>query len=349
MLLVALLCLFAQEAPTPALKGLDPVELCAGREAPGVADHTATHEGIAYRFASAENLARFKAAPDRYAIQYGGSCGRMGPLSGACNLNRFLVYDGRIYVFASEQCRQGFAAAPERHIEAPDPVVPANDDEKKRGAELLGRIIEALGGEKQVSAVTAWDMTEKRPYVEKGETKQAVIASAWAGLRHRRDETWGTWKGTLAGGPGFGFTASGSKGRGLNAMERAFLERQALREPLAVVLARARDDFKATDAGAGKVGETAVRWLRASTSGATSLLGVGEDGRVLAIIYRGRMNGPIGRIVQRYSDFKAVGGLTLAHRVQVDFDDKKDVETRVYESIRINPSIEESFWRRAEE
>lgn len=45
-----------------------------GEPTKGSANFTAQHKGATWRFASAENLARFKDNPERYAPAYGGYC-----------------------------------------------------------------------------------------------------------------------------------------------------------------------------------------------------------------------------------------------------------------------------------
>lgn len=57
-----------------ALEGYDPVAYFSGRPEKGDPRLTATHDGVTYRFASAANLARFKADPTAYLPQYGGYC-----------------------------------------------------------------------------------------------------------------------------------------------------------------------------------------------------------------------------------------------------------------------------------
>lgn len=57
------------------LHGADPVALLdQGTNAEGNASFAAAHEGVAYYFASEENLKAFEANPARYAPQYGGFC-----------------------------------------------------------------------------------------------------------------------------------------------------------------------------------------------------------------------------------------------------------------------------------
>ncbi|GAB4388832.1 YHS domain-containing (seleno)protein [Albidovulum sp.] len=57
------------------LHGADPVALLdGGTYAEGNAGFAAAHDGVAYYFASEENLRAFEANPARYAPQYGGFC-----------------------------------------------------------------------------------------------------------------------------------------------------------------------------------------------------------------------------------------------------------------------------------
>jgi YHS domain-containing protein len=58
-----------------AIKGYDPVAyFTTGKPTPGVTQFTTTYKGATYRFASAENRARFIATPEKFVPQYGGYC-----------------------------------------------------------------------------------------------------------------------------------------------------------------------------------------------------------------------------------------------------------------------------------
>ncbi|MCB1379815.1 MAG: YHS domain-containing protein [Alphaproteobacteria bacterium] len=57
------------------LHGADPVSLLdQGTNAEGNASYAAAYDGVAYYFASEQNLKAFEANPARYAPQYGGFC-----------------------------------------------------------------------------------------------------------------------------------------------------------------------------------------------------------------------------------------------------------------------------------
>jgi len=84
-----------------AIKGYDPVAYFAtGKPAPGLAQFTTTHKGVTYRFASAENLARFIAAPEKFVPQYGGYCAYAIALSRIADIDpdEWAIVDDKLYL-----------------------------------------------------------------------------------------------------------------------------------------------------------------------------------------------------------------------------------------------------------
>lgn len=57
-----------------AAHSYDVVSFFDGKPTRGVDTHSLVYDGATYRFASAGNLAKFKAAPEKYAPAYGGFC-----------------------------------------------------------------------------------------------------------------------------------------------------------------------------------------------------------------------------------------------------------------------------------
>jgi YHS domain-containing protein len=100
----------AQEPIIP-LEGLDPVLLTQGKEVLGKPAITSTRGRFKYVFATEENKAMFEKQPERYEIQLGGTCARMGPQVGG-NADLYSVHNGRIYIFGSGECQKRFEAAP---------------------------------------------------------------------------------------------------------------------------------------------------------------------------------------------------------------------------------------------
>jgi YHS domain-containing protein len=84
-----------------ALGGYDPVAyFTQGEPVRGDAAHTLTHQGFQYRFASAENLAAFRANPARYQPAYGGYCAwavSQG-YTASGDPRHWRIVDGRLYL-----------------------------------------------------------------------------------------------------------------------------------------------------------------------------------------------------------------------------------------------------------
>lgn len=105
------------------LHGYDPVSYFdASAPEKGRSDLVAHHRHGSYRFASAQNRARFLAAPDRFVPQYGGFCAkgvsyaiRAGgdPLTHA-------IRDGRLFIFVNDYARDYWGANPPDFIAKAD-------------------------------------------------------------------------------------------------------------------------------------------------------------------------------------------------------------------------------------
>lgn len=106
----------ASAPPAPALRGLDPVLLVRGREEQGRGDLVERHGRYSYAFATSTTRDEFLAHPESFAIQLDGACAMMAGAGsappGSGDPDRFLVREGRIYIFASESCRESFARNP---------------------------------------------------------------------------------------------------------------------------------------------------------------------------------------------------------------------------------------------
>ena len=91
----------AQDVPL-AIKGYDPVAYFTdGKPVQGTAAFEHTWDEHRWRFASAEHLAMFKAAPARYAPQFGNYCA-MALAKGeivVANPENWLISDGKLYIF----------------------------------------------------------------------------------------------------------------------------------------------------------------------------------------------------------------------------------------------------------
>ncbi len=107
---------FAETAPvyTPLLSnvGVSGYDVVAyftdGRPMRGSAQFKTTHQGVEYRFASAEHLAAFRANPTRYLPQYGGYCAWAVSqnYTASANPNNWRIVEGRLYLNYNSEIQQ---------------------------------------------------------------------------------------------------------------------------------------------------------------------------------------------------------------------------------------------------
>jgi peroxiredoxin/YHS domain-containing protein len=88
-----------------AINGYDPVAYFpegGGKPAKGAKEHEYVHDGVTYRFASAEHLALFKQNPSKYEPAHGGWCSYAMWKSGEkveVDPESFIVKDDRLFLF----------------------------------------------------------------------------------------------------------------------------------------------------------------------------------------------------------------------------------------------------------
>jgi YHS domain-containing protein len=85
-----------------AIEGYDPVSYFDNKPLEGDRKFQHTYRGITYLFASAANLDRFRAAPEKYEPSYGGWCAyAMGEKGEKVEVDpeTFKVLDGKLYLF----------------------------------------------------------------------------------------------------------------------------------------------------------------------------------------------------------------------------------------------------------
>jgi YHS domain-containing protein len=97
------------------LKGYDPVAYFTDSKAqPGAPEFEYAWDGVKYRFASAARRDLFKANPDKYALQFGGSCA-MNMSNGVrreADPLTWTISDGKLYVFATVLGYDRFRSSP---------------------------------------------------------------------------------------------------------------------------------------------------------------------------------------------------------------------------------------------
>lgn len=105
------------------LKGYDPVAyFTMNKPVRGNPDIKAEHEGVTYRFASAEDRALFVQNPDKYKPQYNGFCSNgmayAIPLGG--EPENFKIVDGRLFVFGGANSKKYWEMDQQRNLALSD-------------------------------------------------------------------------------------------------------------------------------------------------------------------------------------------------------------------------------------
>lgn len=343
MLLLSLaLALLSAPDGRLVLKGLDPVELTEGNELAGDPDLVIDLDGFRYRFANAKNRAKFEADPKRFEIQFGGSCARMGPMSSVCKMDQFAVHDGRIYVFASADCRKGFLADPERHLDVVEEPLKADDAAKARGRELIDLALRGMGGAAKVDAVHVLKREKSGPQESGGKTYAVRETSLWRfpdGIR--TEDAWDDWVYTRVATESDAFQGSSAPGS-ISPTGLDEFHRQMGREPLWILRHRTAADFELAAAGKDKVGDVEAQILRVRRRGSiTDLYLDPKSGRILRTAWKGRLDlGLRGEIVVDHSDFRDVGGLSLAHAWETRFDGEVAADrSGAFTKVEIDPEL----------
>ncbi len=324
----------AATAQEPALRGFDPIALCRGEELAGGADRTAQRGAFTYRFASDANREAFLAEPERFEVQFDGACARMGPLSGLGSAQRWLVHEERIYVFASEPCRDAFKKQPAQFLDpdAPEPV--ADGPASEAGERLLARAVEAHGG---AARLREWRTYRHERSTSSGDVKEdfRVQLQLPGSARLDHDYTQGkqtqgqqtqgkqTWRNANVLTPAAAFFVLPAGPSAMGGAARRELERRLSREPL-WALRQALDEPPVVLArGKREVMGVAVDELELWRHGCSTTFGIDSDGRVRTARFRGR--GPslwLGAVEMVFDDFRTVGGLVVPATVRATFDGK---------------------------
>jgi YHS domain-containing protein len=91
----------------------------ADKPAKGSSDYSTQYQGASWRFSNAENLARFKANPERYAPVYGGYCAwavSQGYLAKG-DPAHWSIKQGRLYLNYNQSVQDAWLQSPDEFIQ----------------------------------------------------------------------------------------------------------------------------------------------------------------------------------------------------------------------------------------
>ncbi len=337
------------ETTDPWTLTFDPVALLQGREVAGREELSEQLGRFTYRFEDEQNRAAFLADPHRFGIRMGGACARMGPLSGIGRADIHAVHDGSLYIFASEACRKGFLAAPDKLLGTPDEVPTAGTAARLRGAALVEAAVRSLGGAARVDSVSSLRQRFEEPYGE-GEDAVSTGKALIVALpdRIRTERWWGGWRQVcvLDGATGF----IGDEGTFDLAPEQAWaVRREAERHPLVLLRARHDDDFVAVAEESATLGDQEVDRVTVWHRGITTTLHLDpEGGGLVGLAYTDRgPNAAFGPVREEFGAWVRVEGLLLPSERVVWFDGVRwPGRCRTLTSIEVDGPVEEGLFER---
>lgn len=323
--LTLLLTAWSLPAQTTALRGLDPVALCGGEELAGSTDFVVERGRYRYQFANAANRTSFEREPERFEIQLDGACARMGPLSGSGDPQRFHVHRQRIYIFASDQCRDGFVKRHDAFLATEEPA-PTDAAAIAAGRLLVERAARAHGG---VERLRQWTSYYHEREEQKDDTTQRwrthLRLPATARFDHDYTQGKQTWRNAnvLVGGTS-AFALVGDKAQPLGVDAKRELQRSLAAEPLVALRLVLDGAAVAVPAGKREVAGIAVEEFAVWCHGQSVAFGLGNDDRVRTSRCRSRAPGMwFGAVDRVFADHREHGGLTVPGSVQGFFEGKE--------------------------
>jgi YHS domain-containing protein len=357
---VALLAVLAAgplQAQTPppkeALDGIDPVVLLTtGKEVTGKADLKVVRDRFEYLFATAESKVTFEKAPEKYEIQLGGMCAKMG--GGATgNPADYAVVDGKIYIFGTDDCHKKFVAAPAKYLPRPAAPMPASEASLSQGRAAIERAVTAIGGAEKLDAVTTY--VESSSQVQKRPTGDVSVAlkTMWrfpGGVRIERTMTMPDRTMTSANlvTPAGAWFIGQGRVYPQNAEGRATVERDTARRLVPLLRARNQPGFQAASLGAATADGIAVDRVRIRHGVVDVTLAIEKSsGLVHSVSFGGRgLDSEVGDYTLVLSDYREVSGLRLPFTERAIFDGAPDtLLSRTIDAIAINTPLDAALFQ----
>jgi YHS domain-containing protein len=344
----------AQTTPGPAeaLDGVDPVVLIqSGKPVDGKPEFTVVRGRFEYRFSSADTKAAFEKSPERYEIQFGGACARMGPRAGG-NPADYLLYDGKIYIFGSDDCRRKFSAAPEKFLPKPAPPMPESPRSAQQGRALIERAVKAIGGAQRLDSLTTYiesaKQVVKRPQGETPVTTRMVQRFPGT-VRIDRTTTVqdkAITSTTLITPEGAWFIGQG-RPYPMNPAGREAMEVELGRQILPLLRSRQTAGVKVAALELDTIEGVKMDRVRIQSGGVDVALGLDRaSGQVRSMSFTGRsLESELGEYTLIYSDYRNVDGLMLPFSVRALFNGTPDgYLSRTIDSIAINHPLDSALF-----
>jgi hypothetical protein len=272
----------------------------------------------------------------------------MGAGSGRGNPERWWVHDGRIYLFASDACRSAFQKHPAVFLDPDEAPVEGDAKALERGKELVEAAVKAHGGAERVDGgywldlQTNWTQQQGEQSVKR-EQKWIFRFPDDVRIEDAHDD----WRWTTVLRKDDAFEGSREDDvETLHASARRGHERRLAREPIVILRARTRPDFRAASLGKHTVDGRELERVAVSFAGTRTELGLEvATGRVVEVAFRGR--GPrltFGAVRRHYGELFDLG-LVVHRQCTESFDGKPVSERRFAWHVSTDPGDPRVFAR----
>lgn len=225
----------------------------------------------------------------------------------------YLVYEGRIYGFGSQDCVDVFKADPQAFIPAPQTFVEPSAADRGRAAALIQKAAQRAGGAGVLSRVRGWEETWTESRGRGGSADVIARTTLPAGYRETSTGQMGGRAMTMA----VDVDATGGR-RTFNGSEQAlhaggrddFLD-EVRRHPMTALIAALAKDARIAPAGSGTLDGRAVEYVRIANGTTLVDLAIERDGAMAGVRFNGRGNdGKFGTIERVIRARQSVSGLT---------------------------------------
>jgi YHS domain-containing protein len=300
----------AQPEPTFGTFKVDVVSLISeGKTEPGKSEYAADRLGYRYLFSTKAHRDAFQRSPAAYEVQLGGACGKMAELGGRGSTERYWVYKGKLFVFASDGCRTGFQQNPEGHIEVDDAKPTGTKAQADRGRKLIDLAAKWSGIDQLGKAGTISTIQESvlKQGSQTYDVRQTTLVGAKGDYFDLETYNGSGYGNRIENGKAFEIDPKGNIVEHVPTWKRA-VERRRSRMLAHLLLSRRSRSFLAFEVGNAKgVSEVAVH-----VDGVASTLKIEEQtGKVLAQTVTGRNRfGILGPVEMTFSAYDTKEGVT---------------------------------------
>jgi predicted Zn-dependent peptidase len=233
-------------------------------------------------------------------------------------------------------------------VTIPEPAAPeveVTEEGKAKARELIARAVEGIGGAERLDGLRSTEMTASvaltTPQGEMSAGARTIVVFPDR-VRSELSLPMGSMVQVIAGESGF--LQMGPQSRPMPEAQLQEGRRSLVRNAVGLLAARDRDGFEAVAAGADEVGGTSVELVRVEIDGYAMTAGIDPaTGRILRLGYRGSVMGPPGDVLQLYSDFREVDGLTLPFASVTTVDGNPAMSTTV-QSISLDGEYQDSLF-----